>query len=100
MSVRSWEHWRVHSFSRRWTLLVRPIFSLIVPGVVGVGLEVRAFRSRAAQRASLTLRGCGGGRSVLFLPGGVEGNRDEAMSRRNGGCALAGLALWGVTQNM
>lgn len=79
---------------------MRPILSLIVPGVVGVGLEVRALRSRAARRASLTLRGCGGGRSVVFLPGGVGGNRDEAISRRNGGCALAVLALWGDTQNM
>lgn len=100
--MRSCEHWRVHSFRRRWTLLVRPIFSLIVPGVVGVGLEVRALRSCAARRASLTLRGCGGGRRVvLFLLGGVEGSREETISRRNGGCDLRSLlALWGVTQNM
>lgn len=88
MRVKSCEHWRVHSFKRRWTLLVRPIFRRIAPGLWRVGWDVRALRSRAVWSASLTRRL----RVVLGA-----GSRDEATSADGGPDRVV---VVGVTQNM
>ena len=75
--MRLWEHCLVHSFSRRWTLLVLPIFKRMVPGVLEDGLVVNAFKLSAARMASLTLRplvcGCGGKSEEAMSEGGGEG---------------------------
>ena len=79
---------------------MRPILSLIVPGALEVGFDVRAFRSRAARRASLTLRDCGGGRRLLLLVV-AGGSKEDAISPGRGAWAVPRVdVLGGVTQNM